>query len=55
MKFTWLLATPPTVTMIGPVVAPLGTGATIWVLLQLVGVAEVLLNASVLLPRVEPK
>jgi len=32
-----------------------GTGATIWVLLQLVGVAVVPLNAIVLLLWVEPK
>jgi hypothetical protein len=50
-----LLATPPTVTTIGPVVAPVGTGATIWVLLQLVGVAAVPLNTIVLPPWVELK
>jgi len=52
---TPLLATPPTVTVTGPVVAPLGTGATILVALQLVGVAVVPLNRSVLVPCVVPK
>jgi hypothetical protein len=50
-----LLTTLATVTITGPVVAPLGTGTTIWVLLQLVGVAEVPLKLTVLLPCVEPK
>ena len=45
-----LLATPPTVTTTLPVVAPLGTGATILVALQLVGVAVTPLNLSVLVP-----
>jgi hypothetical protein len=55
MKVTPLLATPPTVTTTLPTVAPLGTGATILVLLQLVGVASVPLNATVLVPCVDPK
>src|SRR5215471_14534638 len=55
VKLTPLLAVPPTVTTTLPVVAPLGTGATILVLLQLVGVAAVPLNVIVLLPCVEPK
>ena len=38
-----------------PVVAPAGTGATIEVALQLVGVAVVPLNLIVLLPWVDPK
>ena len=38
-----------------PVVAPLGTGATIEVALQLVGVALVPLNVTVLVPCVAPK
>ena len=38
-----------------PVVAPFGTGATIEVALQLVGVAVVPLNVTVLVPWVEPK
>jgi len=50
-----LLAWPPTVTVTLPVVAPLGTGATMLVPLQLVGVAAVPLNATVLLPCVVPK
>src|SRR3989442_10920763 len=39
VKLTALLATPPTVTTTFPVVAPAGTGATMLVALQLVGVA----------------
>jgi len=46
---------PPTVTTTFPVVAPLGTGATMLVLLQLVGVAAVPLNVTVLVPCVAPK
>lgn len=42
--------TPPTVKTMFPVVAPVGTGTTMEVLLQLVGVAKVPLNAIVLLP-----
>ena len=38
VNITPLLATPPTVTTTFPVVAPLGTGTTIIVALQLVGV-----------------
>jgi len=44
MKFTLLLARPPTVTTTFPVVAPVGTGTTMLVALQLVGVATVPLN-----------
>jgi hypothetical protein len=43
-----LLATPPTVTTAFPVVAPIGTGATMLVALQLVVVAAVPLNVIVL-------
>ena len=50
VKLTPLLALPPTVTTTLPVVAPLGTGATIDVKLQLVGVVVVPLNLTVLLP-----
>jgi hypothetical protein len=50
-----LLATPPTVTTTGPVVAPDGTGTAIDVALQLVGVADVPLNVTVLVPCVAPK
>ena len=55
VKGTPLLATPPTVTTTFPVVAPDGTGATIDVALQLVGVAAVPLKRTVLVPCVEPK
>ena len=55
MKPTPLLATPPTVTTTLPVVAPAGTGATMLVALQLVGVAEMPLNLTVLLPCKAPK
>jgi hypothetical protein len=50
-----LLATPPTVTVTEPLVAPLGTVATIPVALQLVGVAVVPLKRTVLAPCVAPK
>src|SRR5207249_1336529 len=50
-----LLAMPPTVTMTFPVVAPMGTGATMFVALQLVGVTTVPLNATVLVPCTGPK
>jgi len=55
VKLLALLATPPTVTTTFPVVAPAGTGATIVVALQLVGVAVVTLNLTVLVPCVAPK
>src|ERR1700689_3962233 len=55
VKLTPLLATPPTVTTTLPVVAPLGTGATMLVAAQLVGVAVVPLNFTVLVPCVAPK
>jgi len=54
-KLTPLLATPPTVTTTLPVVAPAGTGATMLVGLQLVGVVAVPLNATVLVPCDAPK
>src|SRR5229473_3543697 len=50
-----LLATPPTVTTTAPVVAALGTGTLMLVVLQLVGVAAVPLNLTVLVPCVVPK
>ena len=50
-----LLATPPTVTTTLPVVALVGTGTTILVADQLVGVANVRLNLTILVPRVAPK
>ena len=55
VKLTALLAAPPTVTTTFPLVAPLGTGATMLVADQLVGVAAVPLNFTVLLPWVLPK
>src|SRR5262245_55295161 len=50
-----LLAVPPTPTTTLPVVAPVGTGTTMLVADQLVGVAAVPLNVTVLEPRVDPK
>jgi uncharacterized protein YjeT (DUF2065 family) len=55
VKLTPLLATPPTVTTTFPVVAPAGTGTAMLVALQLVGVAAVPLNFTVLVPCVAPK
>src|SRR6266853_21419 len=55
VKLTPLLATPLTVTTTFPVVAPAGTGTVMLVALQLVGVAVVLLNLTVLVPWVAPK
>src|SRR5258706_9040450 len=55
VKFTPLLARPPTVTTTFPVVAPAGTSAAMPVALQLVGIAAVPLNLTVLLPCVAPK
>ena len=45
-----LLACAATVTTTLPVVAPAGTGATILVLVQLVGAVTIPLNATVLVP-----
>jgi hypothetical protein len=50
-----LLARPPTVTTTFPLIAPLGTGTVTLVALQLLGVADVPLNAMVLVPCVAPK
>src|SRR5215467_64059 len=55
VKLTPVLATPPTVTTTLPVVAPDGTGTTMLVADQLVGVAVVPLNVTVLVPCVAPK
>src|SRR5947209_1464667 len=52
---TPLLATPLTVTTTFPVVAPAGTGTTALVADQVVGVAVVPLNLTVLVPCVAPK
>jgi hypothetical protein len=53
VKATPLLGTPGSVSTTLPVVAPLGTGTTTRVALQLVGVPAVPLNATV--PTVVPK
>ena len=50
-----LLANPPTVMMTLPVVEPEGTGTTMLVALQLVGVAAVPLKVTVLVPCEAPK
>ena len=50
VKFEPLLAWPEAVTTTLPVVAPTGTGATMLVVLQLVGVATVPLNETELVP-----
>ena len=50
-----LLARPPTVTTTLPEVAPAGTGTTMLLADHVVGVAAVPLNATVLVPCVEPK
>jgi hypothetical protein len=50
VKVTPLLAFPDTVTTTGPVVAPAGTVVAMLVSLQLVGVAAVPLNVTVLAP-----
>ena len=55
VKLDPLLATPPTVTTTFPVVAPVGTLATMLVALQLVGLAVVPLNVTVLVPCVAAK
>lgn len=55
MKIGSLLARPPTVTITGPEVAPVGTGAVMVVSLQLVGTAGTVLNFTVLVPCDEPK
>jgi len=54
-KFSPALERPPTVTTTFPVVAPVGTLATICVADQLIGVAPVPLNVTALLPCVAPK
>jgi hypothetical protein len=50
-----LLAIPPTVTTTGPVVAPAGTGTRRLVVLQVIGVAVVPLNRTLLDPCMPPK
>jgi hypothetical protein len=54
-KLTPLLAIPDTVTTTLPVVAPPGTGTTMLDALQLLGVAGVPLNVTVLVPCAGPK
>src|SRR5216110_826344 len=55
VKFTPLLAIPPTVTTTLPVVAPLGTDATMLVALQLVVLAVVPLKVTVpVVPKLVP-
>lgn len=55
VKLTPLLAPPATVTTTFPVVAPDGTGTPMLIALQLVGVAAVPLNFTVLEPWLDPK
>lgn len=55
VKGTALLAIPDAVTTTLPVVAPAGTGTTIVVGFQLVGVAAVPLNVTLLVPTIGPK
>ena len=55
VKLTPLLATPDTVTTTVPVVALFGTGTTIFVEFQLVGVPAAPLNATALPPCEFPK
>jgi hypothetical protein len=55
VKFTPLLATPPTFTTTFPVVAPFGTDVAMLVAVQLVTAATVPLNVTVLDPCVDPK
>src|SRR5260370_32138083 len=55
VKVMPLLARPPTVTTTFPLVAPAGTGAMMLVALQLVGVADIPLKVSVLVPCLAPK
>jgi hypothetical protein len=55
VKVVPVLATPPTVTTTGPVVALAGTGTVMLVSLQLVGLAALPLNVTVLEPCVAPK
>ena len=55
VKGTPLLPTPPTITRTVPVVPAAGTGATMFVALQLIGVAVVVPNHTVLVPCDAPK
>src|SRR5580704_17241825 len=55
VKLALLLATPPTVTTMLPVVAPTGTGTAMLDALQVVGVPAVPLKLTALVPCVAPK
>src|ERR1035437_29792 len=55
VKDTPLLARPPTVTTTLPLVAPAGTGTTMLVADQVVGVVVMPLKVTVLVPCVAPK
>src|SRR6266404_4947411 len=55
VKVTPLLVCPLTLTTTAPVVAPEGTGTTMLMAFQLVGVAVVPLKVTVLVPCVAPK
>jgi len=55
VNVTPLLERPLTVTTTLPVVAPVGTGATMLVAVQVFTVAVVLLNTTLLEPCVDPK
>ena len=55
VKFDPLLAWPPTVTTTLPVVAPVGTGTVMLVAVHAVGVPDVPLKVTVLVPCVAPK
>jgi hypothetical protein len=55
VNVTPLLANAATVTTTGPVVAPVGTGAAMLVVLQVVGVVKMPLNVTLLVPWVAPK
>lgn len=50
-----LLLIPLTVTTIGPVLAPIGTGTVMVVLLHVKGAAAILLNVTLLVPWLAPK
>jgi hypothetical protein len=50
VKITWLLLYPPTVTITGPFVAPVGTGTTTELFAQLTGDVLIPLNVTVLEP-----
>jgi hypothetical protein len=55
VKVTPLLATPPTVTTTGPVLAPLGTVVVIELVVHAEGTATIPLKVTVLFPWLDPK